>query len=431
MAKRGRKATGELSLHKKTGQFYKLVNGNRKYFGTDKGEAYRRWHEFEATRLIEAANNGQAIAKPSPGVLAEAPDSLTLRVRSGPPTPTTPVQVEAVTCQQVIDLYLSGIKKVDGKQHYLDAKNRSKRWLKHIGKATPIHKLTPEDFDRFRGGLLKQYRQRMEWEAKQPKPISIKAKRTAPGMAGSSVIKLLGMVTKAFKDAAEAGFELPDYVRCMKNLRRIKTRDEKDPHALTLKIAKQETPIFTRDEVQKILDKLDTKWRALFCFALNISGSNIDVAEAPWSCIRWDLNTIEYERGKNGHIRRFPLWASTREYLEDWQKECPSVHYIFTTCHGQPFISFGPKGKNRKDSLGQQWRQKLDSDELKIKLPHPFSVVRKSVPSVAAACGANELTIKMLLGDAPNEIWRSYAQALPETITKAMTAVAEYYGLKP
>jgi len=38
-----------------------------------------------------------------------------------------------------------------------------------------------------------------------------------------------------------------------------------------------------------------------------------------------------------------------------------------------------------------------------------INAIRKTTASYAAEAEANELTVKMILGDTPNDVWRSYA----------------------
>jgi integrase len=432
MATRGRKQLPGLLWDAGAKQWYRRYDGRKKYFGQDEQDAKRRYVDYEVSLSMrqglaeiaaELADTDRRLAQLTPAEQEQLKNAgvaefakLEEKLLNGKSNGNGKL---IITAQDVVDVYLEDLKANASKQHQIDAKRRLKHWTKFIGKHKDIAELTPEDFLRYRKGLHKKFLQRKEWEAKQKPPISIAAKQNAPGIAGSSFNKHMVLVKGAFQRAAlRKGWQLREHVRCLAQLEQVTAN-------------KQEVVIFSKSDVKAILNAdekvLDLKWKTLFLFALNMAGSNTDVAEATWGNVRFDKNTIEYIRQKNQQIRRFPLWKDTKDYLLKWQAVCPSVNYLFTTCHGNPFISVhGKKGMNRKDSLGQQFRIRMD----KLKLSQSFNAVRKSVATIAAKNGANELTVKMLLGDAPNDVWKSYAQSMPETIKAAMTAVAKDLGIK-
>ncbi len=52
---------------------------------------------------------------------------------------------------------------------------------------------------------------------------------------------------------------------------------------------------------------------------------------------------------------------------------------------------------------------------------------RKSATTVALIHGAKEVVIKMLLGNAEDEVWRHYGMTVPEIVADAVTSIETHY----
>lgn len=456
----------QLLWHRTRGWYVKVGRDNKKFFGgggaAESSEARRKdpairadaeskWHRCEARkdsltvpvmtaaeakaelqdyfgdddvpealindRVVEAGRRINPTVAADPIKLRQAIYSL-LRV----PLP------ESAICQEVVQTYLDYLKKQPkGQGHYIDAKNRLKHWTKFIDGKTPVSALTREDFKRYRDGLAKQLIAREKWEATQPKPIPMSdvkddkgniirhGKLSAPGISPSTFNKHMVLVKGAFNRwSEETDKTIDDQSRCLSVLHQVVAE-------------KRELVLLSPADVENMLTSFDMKWQAITLLALNGAFSNHDIAFANWNMLRWDTGVIDYTREKNQQTRRIPLWSRTITALAEWKKECPSLHLIFTTTHGQPFISIGKKVKSKKDSLGQQFGNRMKT----LKMPYCFGAFRKSAITRAAMGGANELAIKMLLGDAPNDVWRSYGQAVPEIVANAVKSVEAYYFPAP
>ena len=127
------------------------------------------------------------------------------------------------------------------------------------------------------------------------------------------------------------------------------------------------------------------------------------------------------DREKNMGERRVTLWARTIKALSEYRKTCKASNYIFTRSHGNPYQH--STENSRKCQLCIQFGEKMKA----LELPYSFGAFRKTATTTALITGANETVIKMLLGDAPDEVWRSYGMTVPEIVATAVTAMEKHY----
>jgi len=231
-------------------------------------------------------------------------------------------------------------------------------------------------------------------------------------MATSSVNKHFALVKASFNRARdEAGISAPfiaDYLALLKKR----------------KASKQEVTIFTPKQIAKITKAFDLKWELITTLALNGALGNRDISTLRWHQVR-GKTVLDYRRGKQDRLRRIPLWTRTRKLIKQWDEVCSSKEYVFTTNHGNPFQHVQKNGK-RKDQLSIQFTKRLRD----LGIINTFATVRKSTATVASSKGANEETVKMILGDAPDEIWGHYVMDMPEVpdvVAKAIKAVEKHY----
>jgi integrase len=463
MAKRGRKLAPGLRWHTTKG-WYRLYDGRPKYFGgsgareksqirkddsTIKSQAEERWHRHESERLFGNslstmtrsagklkgfADGAKVIADHMDlGLLSEDQRNLLIeRLRNAAvglvneiasqnqepfgaiPKPTPTAAITGPTCRKVTDAYLAYLKAESERDpetkraHYIDAKSRLKHWLDFIGRDTPISSLTKNDFLRYRDYWNNEAGKRTRWLKTQPQSLSFKDLVKGPGTSQATVNKHFVLVKGAFTAAnREAGIVVPGIDDMIAVLRQSR-------------VTRRELPLITPEHFKKMIDDLDEKWSLICLLAMNIAGSNADLARLKWTHIRND-GVFDWSRDKNIRIRRIPLWKRTIKALNAYRKTSQSETYVFTTSHGNSFQH--STTKSRKDQLGQIFSSKMDEWDL----PYTFGAFRKSATTTALVGGANETVIKMLLGDAGNEVWRHYGMTVPGIVAEAVKSVEKHY----
>lgn len=461
MAKRGRKQAPGLRWHTTKG-WYRLYEKKPKYFGgagsreesdkrkknsTLKNDAERRWHEHEAEYLFgdslasldRSAGRMKGFADAAKiitdhvevGVLTdEQRNQFAERLRVGavqfineiatknqdslgaieqPKTDTTGKKCKDVTNAYVEYLKAESERDPETKRsHYIDAKGRLKHWLDFIGRDTPLSALTKNDFLRYRDLLNDEAGERIKWLKTQPQNVPFKELLKAPGTSQATVNKHFVLVKGAFTAAnREAGIVVSGIDDMVAVLRQSKAN-------------KRELPLITPVDFNKMLDDFDAKWSLICLLAMNIAGSNADLARLKWTHIR-DDGVFDWSRDKNIRVRRIPLWKRTIKALKDYRKISKSTTNIFTTTHGNPYQH--STTDSRKDQLGIQFGSKMED----LDFSYSFGAFRKSATTVALIGGANETVIKMLLGDAGDEVWRHYGMTVPDIVSKAVKAIEKHY----
>ncbi len=461
MAKRGRRQKPGLRWHTTKG-WYRLYEAKPKYFGGSGSRensairkndsniqniAEKRWHEHEAEHLF---GNTLSTLDRSAGQLKgfrDAAHMITEQVQVGELTDDQRSQLAkrlkistvrfiheiaskneetlgaiqqpakehtGLTCKHVTDAYLAYLKAQADREpetkraHYIDAKGRLSHWLEFIGRSTALSTLTKSDFLRYRDFWSDELAKRKNWLKDQPQNVPFKELLKAPGTSVSSVNKHFVLVKGAFTAAnREADIVVSGIDDMLSVLRHSKAN-------------KRELPLVTPDHFQSMLTNLDQQWSLICLLGLNIAASNADIARLQWTHIR-DDGVYDWSRDKNIRIRRIPLWQRTIDALREYKKIAKSANYVFTTTHGNQYQH--SSDNSRKDPLGEQFVVKMKS----LDLVYTFGAFRKSATTIALIAGANETVIKMLLGDAGDEVWRHYGMTVPEIVSEAVESVEEHY----
>jgi integrase len=249
---------------------------------------------------------------------------------------------------------------------------------------------------------------RKKWLKNQPQHVPFSELLQAPGISQATVNKHFVLVKGAFTAAnREAGIVVSGIDDMVAVLRQSKAN-------------KRELPLITPEHFKAMLKGLDQKWSLILLFAMNIAGSNADLARLKWTHVRGD-GVFDWSRDKNMRIRRIPLWKRTIKALAAYKKTSKSIDYVFTTAHGNSYQH--STTKSRKDQLGQQFGYKMEA----LGLPYSFGAIRKSATTTALIVGANETVIKMLLGDACDEVWRHYGMTVPDIVRDAVNSIEKHY----
>jgi integrase len=338
-----------------------------------------------------------------------------------PPAASKTYPKGAPTAKTVADIYITYCRRERKPRHAYDVEKRLKPWLEHVGESTPLAALTRENFKSYRAHLLDQVKVREEWEAKQKGPISPKQKQHAPGLSVALFNNMLAVVKGAFTAAEReegiTALHLPSFVKVLKSKKTKQT----------------DRPIFSPDDIARMLASFDNKWKAMALLSLNTAATNVDLAEIPWTAVNFKKGILDYRRAKNGNIRRLPLWQRTLRALTAHQPDAEKRNgLMFLSESGTPFITYSQQedetGRPKltpNDNLAKQFRLKRDALGLSEHLT--WGTFRKSAATIANRENDRD-TVQMLLGDASAEVWKRYAMTESEgKLRKATSEIEQFY----
>ncbi|MCP4594172.1 MAG: hypothetical protein GY842_25870 [bacterium] len=430
MGKRGPKRLDGLLWHKNRQQWYRRIGGQYRYFGNDEDAAYRAWRDFEAKSMIERVKaevetvNGQALADLDDRI-ARLPDDVRHRMETteslveyeelrsrylvGSGNDETPI---GPTCQDVVTAYLEYCRKQCSPSHAGDAENRlavrknppvgsMPTWLESIGPQTPIHELTRDHF--------KTYRDRLNRYVRDGK------------FSQSSVNKMFVLVKGSFRHAAEEhGWTTPAYLKILRTKKTDPTYRD----------------IFEPADIAKMLKSFDAKFSALALLSLNAALSNADIGDdSSGGALRWaDIDfrkmVLTFTRSKNKGMRCTPLWPRTIKALKAWREVCPDNSddaLLFPNDNGKPYIIYRRSKKSDKphknDYLSVAFRERFRE----LGMTYSFGIFRKSAATTAKR-GTDADGVKMLLGDAAQEVWKKhYVMPYPENVKAGTDGIERHY----
>jgi integrase len=248
---RSRPASNPLSHHKPTGQYYVTRGKKRVYLGADRDEALVRYHRMELGMSPTAA---------SPGI------------------PDRPVSL--LTAKELANRFLAA------QQANWRAPEQTLRsykdWLGRFLKDHPrlrAAEFTVEMFAAWKVSLRKR-------------------KYSAP-----SINHYMTAVRSMFAFAEDAVL-----LEQIPKLKRVKNETLRPPGS-------EEKPIYTMDEIHRLLKHADIQLKVMILFGLNCGFGPKDIRDLTWRHIT--DNRVTLARSKTGVCQTFLIWPETLEAIEE------------------------------------------------------------------------------------------------------------------
>lgn len=246
----GRDRKFPLTLHR-TGQYCKKIRGKMYYFGKDKQEALRRYHE-QATALHTGEDRP-----------AGAPSDETLTIRA--------------LCNMYLLHQLARVKKSEIQmEQYQDCQGRLKTFAVAIGLDRLVAEIKTFDL------------------------MSYCNKRIEAGRQPTTVNNELAIIKAMYHWALQA-----EVIEKAPNLDAVKKTPRK----------KKKRQTFTPEQIHALLNKANDQWKAMILLATNCGFGCTDVAELQWSNLNLDSGRVCFPRPKTDVERNFPLWTETVDAL--------------------------------------------------------------------------------------------------------------------
>jgi integrase len=168
------------------------------------------------------------------------------------------------------------------------------------------------------------------------------------GYSPESINHYLGAVRAMFIFAEES-----EIVDKAPKLKRIK--NETRPKAGSTK-----KPLYTLDELNKLLKKADLQLKTMIMLALNCGFGPKDIRDLTWDHI--DDERVTLPRSKTGICQTYLLWPETKKLLEDIRKqrvvlvERMAQRKVHRSDHGHIFVTRFWRPWN-KDAVAEQFRK--------------------------------------------------------------------------
>jgi integrase len=201
-------------------------------------------------------------------------------------------------------------------QTFADYYTTSERLLRHFGKSCQVLGLRPDDFERFRKQLAKEF-----------SIVTLKNE-----INRCRIIFKYAFDQRLISEPVTYGqsFEKPS-ARLLR-----KARNDAGPR------------LFESEELRRIIDVADPWLRAMVLLGINGGLGNTDVANLPQSAIDFDSGWLTYPRPKTEVQRRIPLWPKTLEALRaaiasrPRPKDSTDAGLCFLTVQGNRWVRTTP-----------------------------------------------------------------------------------------
>ncbi len=182
--------------------------------------------------------------------------------------------------------------------------------------------------------------------------ISLRKRKYSP----ESINHYLSAVRAMFVFAEET-----DIIQKAPKLRRIK--NERIP-----KTGSRERPLYTLDDLHKLLDNADLRLRAMIMLALNCGFGPKDLQDLTWDDIQEERITLP--RSKTGVCQTYLLWPETKALLDDIKQQRAKLiirmaqRKVKHSDYGHVFVTRYWKPWN-KDAVAGQFRKLCKKAEVK------------------------------------------------------------------
>ncbi len=299
---------------------------------------------------------------------------------------------------------------------YRDYRATTDLLIKHFGKARRVDDLRPDDFERLRHHLAKNF----------------------------SVVTLGNVINRVrivFRYAAENELT-PRPVRFGQSFNR--------PSAKTLRKSRNDAGVklFDRHELRTILDALAGKaikfdddevilntssgLRAMVLLGINCGFGNTDVASLPRTAVNLNTGWIDFPRPKTGVPRRIPIWPETADALREaadvradaFDPEDDKLWFL--TAQGRPWVRIrqsetldGGLKAVAIDALSQRFARILKHLRINGRSGRGFYTLRHCFETYAGA-SQDQVAIDSIMGHVDNSMAAHYRHAIGDDRLKSV-----------
>jgi len=176
-------------------------------------------------------------------------------------------------------------------------------------------------------------------------------------------------------------------------------------------------PIFTSEQIKKLLDHANQQMRAMILLGLNCGFGCTDCAELLWKHIDFKEARIHFARGKTGIDRNLPLWSETIEAL----KALSQINErVFNTRMGNAWVRTiktvkkdGSIKYTVDNAITKEFSKLIKKANITIEKGVGFYTLRRTAATLAAQSG-DPFAVQKLLGHADLKRATTYVQDVSE-----------------
>jgi integrase len=300
----------------------------------------------------------------------------------------------AVTVRDAVNAFLTAKKqRVDSgelsQRTFDEYLKTAERVIKHFGRAVPVLKLTPTDFNSYRAKI---------------------AKTCGPVRVGTEVQR----VRTLFKHAFDS--ELIDRPARF-------GADFKKPSKLVMRRHRQATGkrLFNPEQINLLLDEVGIHMRAMVFLGINAGFGNGDCGNMPLDVVDFATDWLDFPRPKTAIPRRVPLWPETLDALRRSLTRRPqpagndAERLFFVTHEGLPWA----KSNQTTNPVSQRTTSALKRLGFH-RAGMSFYWLRHTFNTVAEQTG-DQIAVRAIMGHVDDSMSANYRHEISDDRLRAVT----------
>ena len=191
---------------------------------------------------------------------------------------------------------------------------------------------------------------------------------------------------------------------------------------------KNERPIFTEVQINKLLETASEQMKAMILLGLNCGFGCTDCAELRWKHLDLKNGRVSFPRGKTGVRRNLPLWPETIEALKALPKRGELVFY---TKRGNPWVRAikavdddGSVRYSNNNEISKAFSKLMKKAGIQTEKGVGFYTLRRTAATLAARSG-DPFAVQRLLGHADLKMATTYVQDVSEQTDRVVNQMRQ------
>jgi len=284
-----------------------------------------------------------------------------------------------------------------------------KRILDFFGPSRPVVDLAPDDFERFRASMAKNWG-----------PVTL-----ANEITRIRVLCKYGWDNRLIPAPVNLGTE---FRRPRKKVLRAARRLQQQANGKRM---------FSAEEIRAVLAVAKQPMKAMVLLAINCGFGNKDLMDLPTKAVDLDAGWVDFPRPKTEIDRRCPLWPETVAAIREWLTQRPQpksrqhAHLLFLTYFGQPWgtrtvaevtdekTQEGKLVVNADDPVSKEFSKLLKSLGLKRK-GVSFYALRHTFETIGGG-SRDQVAVDAIMGHADGSMAAAYREEIGDDRLKGVT----------
>jgi len=191
---------------------------------------------------------------------------------------------------------------------------------------------------------------------------------------------------------------------------------------------KNERPIFTDAQINKLLETASEQMKAMILLGLNCGFGCTDCAELRWKHLDLKNGRVSFPRGKTGIRRNLPLWPETIQALKALPRR---GELVFCTKRGNPWVRAikavdddGSVRYSNNNEISKAFSKLMKKAGIQAEKGVGFYTLRRTAATLAARSG-DPFAVQRLLGHADLKMATTYVQDVSEQTDRVVNQMRQ------